>query len=444
MQIPKNVIQTGKTDPCHKIYMEDYVHTLLTQYRENEADFCLYGKREQEGEVSYYFIYGAAKEEPGWELMESRYFALQPRIGEVTFDEKEAWAFFEDGFSTPLDGYFIFYEQNEDMQSYLIAMHQNQPGEKTVEVRHRTARRAQEPQSSPRELQSGQEEPRRIRRSPMVYDLKGDQQRPEKGEKEEREKTPASQEEKVIHAAQTGREAARRLMGQERSRRTGRFPDSPEGSGKRTAFRIKAAALAVLLGLCAAAVTSVNGYQDAEEVGNFFTQALDELKGGNPDGGNPGGGSGGGNTANIPENGVLIVEETQLTPSEGIVQEAAAEAAEETFPEIQESLVQEPSAVSPVQEDGSSAARPESESGADPVSESSPESEIEQKEDAEAAAQAASAETVTYVVKRGDSLAAICRRQYGNTDRVGEIAALNRLENPNHLIPGQKILLPQE
>ena len=39
MQIPKNVIQTGETDPCHKIYMEDYVHTLLTQYRENEADF---------------------------------------------------------------------------------------------------------------------------------------------------------------------------------------------------------------------------------------------------------------------------------------------------------------------------------------------------------------------------------------------------------------------
>ena len=64
--------------------------------------------------------------------MESRYFALQRRIGEVTFDEKEAWAFFEDGYSAPLDGYFIFYEQNEDMQSYLIAMHQNQPGEKTV------------------------------------------------------------------------------------------------------------------------------------------------------------------------------------------------------------------------------------------------------------------------------------------------------------------------
>ncbi len=45
MQIPKNVIQTGETDPCHKIYMEDYVHTLLTQYRENEADFCLYGEK---------------------------------------------------------------------------------------------------------------------------------------------------------------------------------------------------------------------------------------------------------------------------------------------------------------------------------------------------------------------------------------------------------------
>ena len=142
MQIPKNVIQTGEPDPCHKIYVEDYVHTLLTQYRENEADFCLYGKLEQEGEITYYFIYGAAKEEPGWELMESRYFALQRRIGEVTFDEKDAWAFFEDGYSAPLSGCFIFYEQNEDMQSYLIAMHQNRPGESPVPFRHRAAGQA--------------------------------------------------------------------------------------------------------------------------------------------------------------------------------------------------------------------------------------------------------------------------------------------------------------
>ena len=31
MQIPKNVVQAGDVDPCHKIYIEDYVYTYLSQ-----------------------------------------------------------------------------------------------------------------------------------------------------------------------------------------------------------------------------------------------------------------------------------------------------------------------------------------------------------------------------------------------------------------------------
>ena len=71
MQIPKNVVQAGDVDSCHKIYIEDYVHTYLSQCRDtgSSADFCLYGKTEKEGDVRYYFIYGAAKEGPGWEMM---------------------------------------------------------------------------------------------------------------------------------------------------------------------------------------------------------------------------------------------------------------------------------------------------------------------------------------------------------------------------------------
>lgn len=49
MQIPKNVVQAGDVDPCHKIYIEDYVYTYLSQNRSGDksADFCLYGKRRQ-------------------------------------------------------------------------------------------------------------------------------------------------------------------------------------------------------------------------------------------------------------------------------------------------------------------------------------------------------------------------------------------------------------
>ena len=227
----------------------------------------------------------------------------------------------------------------------------------------------------------------------------------------------------------------------------------------------------MLLGLCAAAVTTVNDYQDAEQAGNFFTQALDELREGTGGGGNTSGGS---------DSGTLIVEETQLAPSESDTEAAAAE----TLPVLSADVAgQEETSVDGglASDSASAAASDEMESDAGTFSEVSSDSEASIEEQAapsqqdmqpeqtaneqeaaaeqtangqEAAAeqtangqettaeQTASGGTVSYIVQRGDSLAIICRRQYGNTDRVEEIAALNQLEDPNHLIPGQTILLP--
>ena len=498
MQIPKNVIQTGEPDPCHKIYVEDYVHTLLTQYRENEADFCLYGKLEQEGEITYYFIYGAAKEEPGWELMESRYFALHRRIGEATFDEKEAWAFFEDGYSAPLSGCFIFYEQNEDMQSYLIAMHQNRPGEKAVTFRHRAAERIGAGGTDGRagaggpdrtggqdradagagrpDRTGGQDradagagrpgstgiggEPRRILRRPMVYDLKKEKEAAGKPENDGR------QERKSLHAAQAFPETGRRNPGDGHGRIAGmRRSDRTEKTWekeKRTGFRIRAAAAAVLLGLCAAAITSAKEGQETETAGNFITQTLEEWKAED---------SGGRKQNAAPDPGALVIEETQISGNESVspeetafaegtaspeeepeaeaspvsaAEEPAAEAspvseAEEPAAEISSVPAEEEAAVPEGGEQSLSPAEEAPQAETDPLS---PKAETEPVLSSEAAAVPAE-ETVTYVVRWGDSLAEICRRQYGNADRVKEIAALNQLADPNHLIPGQKIRLPR-
>lgn len=51
-------------------------------------------------------------------------------------------------------------------------------------------------------------------------------------------------------------------------------------------------------------------------------------------------------------------------------------------------------------------------------------------------------EQASYIVKAGDTLADICKVYYGNADRLEEICALNGIENPNHILLGQKILLP--
>lgn len=51
-------------------------------------------------------------------------------------------------------------------------------------------------------------------------------------------------------------------------------------------------------------------------------------------------------------------------------------------------------------------------------------------------------DTGYYTVKRGDSLSSISFRLYGNEERYSELAQLNKITNPNMILPDQKILLP--
>lgn len=52
-------------------------------------------------------------------------------------------------------------------------------------------------------------------------------------------------------------------------------------------------------------------------------------------------------------------------------------------------------------------------------------------------------EYVTYEVAKGDTLYGICVRFYGNLHRAREICELNHIEDMNNILYGQKILLPQ-
>ena len=329
MQIPKNVVQAGDVDSCHKIYIEDYVHTYLSQCRDtgSSADFCLYGKTEKEGDVRYYFIYGAAKEGPGWEITARRYFAKQSRIGEATYDDKEAWLFFEDGYAAPLEGYFIFYEQNEDMQSYLIAVHQNQPGETVQEVVPRASSRSFErktrggqardnimgkragdsPEGIPESEPSAQE-PRRILRMPRSYDIDSPEKRedsekmmqaaeaPDLGRPDSRayERKPSSGRRSLFgnpasgypggkstdaksteSRYQDGQNAGNSYSyGRNAASQTtdGRKPVGRK-SGSSSSILSRAAGLLILLVLCGIGVTSINRYNDMKEAGNLFADA---------------------------------------------------------------------------------------------------------------------------------------------------------------------------
>ena len=49
----------------------------------------------------------------------------------------------------------------------------------------------------------------------------------------------------------------------------------------------------------------------------------------------------------------------------------------------------------------------------------------------------------TYTVQPGDSLSLIAKRLLGNAGRFSEIAALNGIQNPNIIHPGQVLRIPQ-
>ncbi|MCD7716517.1 MAG: LysM peptidoglycan-binding domain-containing protein [Lachnospiraceae bacterium] len=48
----------------------------------------------------------------------------------------------------------------------------------------------------------------------------------------------------------------------------------------------------------------------------------------------------------------------------------------------------------------------------------------------------------SYTIRMGDTLAEICAKYYGSLDRLEELCEVNGIEDADHIIPGQKIVLP--
>ena len=48
----------------------------------------------------------------------------------------------------------------------------------------------------------------------------------------------------------------------------------------------------------------------------------------------------------------------------------------------------------------------------------------------------------TYIVKKGDTIMSICKKYYGNTEKLNEIIAVNNIEDADKLYIGQEIKLP--
>lgn len=422
--IPKNVMQIGQTDPHVKIYMEDYVHTFLE--RCEGSSVCLaFGRKEESEGICYYLIYGAEKKQD-WDRGSFPYFKKLERIGEIAAKNGEISFKTVQGREIPVQGYFIFYEQNEDMQSYMIA--------------ERESREAEAQRERERVMEEVQ-----IRREKRKQEA--EQERPAGAEKEKRE------------MAAIGRALRARYL-RANAAVSRRIPRKKAAKGRVTLTGVcRAGCLALLMILAATALTSLNRYPDMKAVTEIFSDAADHFRENGETllvveetssgkaflGGADSAGTGEAGAGDIPvqtdgeaqwligrESGTETeaCSETQTASAEQSAAEAQTVSEEQSAAETQPALKEQSAAeAQPVlKEQGAAETQPVLE---------------EQTAPEETAAMAGQTETLgKYTVQKGDSLAKIARRFYGSTAYVGKICDLNQIEDPDRITPGQNILLP--
>lgn len=437
--IPKNVMQIGQTDAHVKIYMEDYVHTFLERCRDS---VCLaFGRKEETDGISYYLIYGVEKKQD-WERGSFPYFKNLERIGEIEAKDGKIRFKTVQGREIPVQGYFIFYEQNEDMQSYMIA--------------ERESRDAQAQKERERVMEEVQ--------------LRREKRRQEAETQEKPVRTPGGK----ANVLTAGRAFRKRYLRANAAALKKPAPKRPAGSRATLAGVCRIGCAALLLILAATGLASVK--RDPDRVVQIFADTSERTD--KKDG-----------AALIVEEAVKQAEPEETAAKEPVLEETEyaedipvqadgeirwligedaavdAEAASDAEAALDAEAVSDAEAAS----DTPTASDTEAASDATAVSDMSAASNTEAASDTATASdtvaappETASAESEPepeakttrqpepvnpdsqekYTVQKGDSLARIARRFYGNASYVSKICDLNGIEDPDRITPGQNILLP--
>lgn len=431
LKIPKNVMQIGTGSPNVKLYMEDYVHTFLERCQGKET--CLaFGQQEEKDGIRYYLIYGVEKE-TDFRRGNFPYFQKLERIGKIEKKEAAVRFWTVRGEEIQIGGYFIFYEQNEEMQAYMIAeREQSRPADVEEE-------RVMEAINARREK----------RKAEAAADAA-------RGTTASGASTPntASGRKTVLSRLGALKAAAPTLNAASRKTAFGTAYQARLGStGALFPKLCRIGCLVLLLVLVGTALTSVNQYSDMKAVSALLAGAVR-------------------NTKNETENTSpgLIVEETvgwnssdEMARSAALDEAAQADdttgtdntamggrvtdnrTADSVMPDsvmpdsvMPDSVMPDSVTTDSVMADGQNAVT------TDADAESSTARQSASASDSSPQVQEALARPESYQVQKGDSLIAISRRFYGTDEKVIEICRLNNIKDPNQIQPGQNILLPSK
>lgn len=445
LKIPKNVMQIGTGSPNVKLYMEDYVHTFLERCQGKET--CLaFGQQEEKDGIRYYLIYGVEKE-TDFRRGNFPYFQKLERIGKIEKKEASVRFWTVRGEEIQIGGYFIFYEQNEEMQAYMIAeREQSRPAaveeERVMEAinARREKRKAEAAANAARgTTASGASTPNTARSATAS-----------------RASAPntASSRKTVLSRLGALKAAAPTLNAASRKTAFGTAYQARSGStGALFPKLCRIGCLVLLLVLVGTALTSVNQYSDMKAVSALLAGAVR-------------------NTKNETENispGLIVEETVGWNSSDEMAQSAALDEATQADDEtgaantamdgevtdnrtadnvmtdnvmpdsvMSDSVTTDSVTTDSVMADGRNAVTTDADAESSAVRQSASAS------DSFPQVQEALAHPESYQVQKGDSLIAISRRFYGTDEKVIEICRLNNIKDPNQIQPGQNILLPSK
>lgn len=421
LKIPKNVMQIGTGSPNVKLYMEDYVHTFLERCQGKET--CLaFGQQEEKDGIRYYLIYGVEKE-TDFRRGNFPYFQKLERIGKIEKKEAAVRFWTVRGEEIQIGGYFIFYEQNEEMQAYMIAeREQNRPAAVEEE-------RVMEAISARREK----------RKAEAAADAA-------RGITASRASVPnaASGRKTVLSRLGALKAAAPTLNAASRKTAFGTAYQARLGStGALFPKLCRIGCLVLLLVLVGTALTSVNQYPDMKAVSALLAGAVR-------------------NTKNETENtspGLIVEETVGWNSSDEMAQSAALDEAtqaddatgaantamdDEVTDNRTAGNVMTDNVTADIATADSATADSQNAVATDADAESSTARQSASASDSFPQVQEALAHPESYQVQKGDSLIAISRRFYGTDEKVIEICRLNNIKDPNQIQPGQNILLPSK
>lgn len=168
MELPKNITQIGEANKDCKIYVEDYVVSYMKQLnhlaQDKEVTVAVYGKRQTEDGISYYFLYGACRAESlqrearhlsqaqlqEIERLRRKYFSGLEFIGYRILNGEmiEGMHICEQGICRYIGGYARFYEKNDAMLSYMLAVREQAEPEKVDQSKYEEVKKRQDERRS--------------------------------------------------------------------------------------------------------------------------------------------------------------------------------------------------------------------------------------------------------------------------------------------------------